>query len=81
MEDIVEDVLKEIIDEYDDICKCDKCFLDIKACALNHLPANYVVTARGNIYTKLKELNLQFRTDVVREVVNAIKKIKLNPRH
>ncbi len=81
MEEAVKDVLDNLLSHRDDVCKCDKCRLDMTALALNHLPPKYVATQKGRVYTKLQEINIQLRTDVVKEVAKAIEYVKNNPRH
>ncbi|MCM8823131.1 MAG: late competence development ComFB family protein, partial [Candidatus Omnitrophica bacterium] len=61
--------------------KCDRCKLDMLAWALNRLSPRYIVTNEGRVYTKLQEINIQSRVDVIREVTKAIEHIKNNPRH
>ncbi len=81
MEDIVEDTLEKLLSEREDVCKCERCKLDIIALALNRLPPKYVVTQKGRIYTKLAELELQLKADVVKEITKAIEIVKKNPQH
>lgn len=81
MEDIVKEQLDELLSKRDDICKCQKCKFDMMVWALNRLPAKYVVTAKGRIYTKLAEQAIQFKADVVRELAKAIVKISKNIQH
>lgn len=81
MEEVVESTLEEILAHRDDICKCDRCKMDIKALALNHLPPKYVVTDKGYVYTKINELESQFKADVTVAVTNAMKVVRNNPRH
>ena len=81
MEEVVDRTMEEILARRDDICKCERCKLDIKALALNHLPPKYVVTARGYVYTKVNELENQFKADITVAVTNAVKVIRANPRH
>lgn len=81
MEEVVESTLEEILAHRDDICKCDRCKMDIKALALNHLPPKYVVTDKGYVYTKVNELESQFKADVTVAVTNAMKVVRNNPRH
>ena len=80
MEDIVLNNLNLLL-EKENMCKCEKCKLDIMALALNRLPSKYVVTHKGHIYTKLAELELQFKADVIRELAKAIEIVKSNPQH
>ncbi|MFH1577806.1 MAG: late competence development ComFB family protein [Candidatus Omnitrophota bacterium] len=81
MEDIVKDILDDIIVQKQDICKCAKCKLDTIAWSLNRLPSKYIVSDKGRVYAKLKQQEMQFRADVVRELAKAIALIKRHPRH
>ena len=81
MEDIVKRNMEEQMSKRTDICKCDRCGLDVFAYAINHLPPKYVVTDRGHIYTKLQEMETQFNADVTREVYKAVEFINANKRH
>jgi competence protein ComFB len=81
MEEVVDSTMDEILARDEEICKCDRCKLDIKALALNHLPPKYVVTDIGYVYTKINELVSQFRADIAVAVTNAMKVVRKNPRH
>ncbi|MDY6795551.1 MAG: late competence development ComFB family protein [Actinomycetota bacterium] len=81
MEEVVESTMDEILSTREDVCDCERCRMDIKALALNHLPPKYVVTERGYVYTKVNELESQFKADVVVAVTNALKIVRKNPRH
>lgn len=81
MEEVVDSTMEEILAYNEDTCKCDRCKLDIKALALNHLPPKYVVTDIGYVYTRINELESQFKADVAVAVTNAIKVVRKNPRH
>lgn len=81
MEEVVDRTIEEILARREDVCKCERCKLDIKALALNHLPPKYVVTDIGYIYTKVNELENQFKADITVAVTNALKVIRKNPRH
>jgi len=80
MEDIVLNNLNLLL-EKEDMCKCEKCRLDIMALALNRLPSKYVVTQKGHVYAKLAELELQLKADIIRELTRAIEIVKKNPQH
>ncbi|MCM8826210.1 MAG: late competence development ComFB family protein [Candidatus Omnitrophica bacterium] len=81
MEEVVKECLDEGLSSREDVCKCDRCKLDMLAWALNRLSPRYIVTNEGRVYTKLQEINIQSRVDVIREVTKAIEHIKNNPRH
>jgi len=58
----------------------EKARMDVLAYALNRLPAKYVVTEKGHLYSRVHELQQQFRTDILVELTKAITFIKANPR-
>ena len=75
--DVVEQELKRIDEEWS---KDERRKLDIMALILNRLPARYVVTGKGWIMTKIKETEVQFQADILRELVRAMKIVENNPR-
>lgn len=81
MEQIVDETLPTVIDKYTDMCKCEKCIDDIKAITLNNLKPLYIVTEEGAIYSKLKELEQQFKTDIISELIKAIELVSKRPKH
>lgn len=73
---IIDDVLKDI-----DVCKCEKCKLDILAITLNNLPARYVVTKKGELYSKLNLFRLQAEVDIITAITKAAMMVKERPHH
>ena len=80
MEDLVSKRTDGILKSMD-VCKCDKCRLDIIALALNSLPSKYVVSAKGELYAKVSELEQQFDIDVETAIIKAAFLVNENPRH
>lgn len=80
MEEVVDSKLNKLLDSID-MCRCEKCKLDIKAIALNKLPPRYVVTDKGNSYSKLNEMEMQFEVDVETAIIKAAMIVGKNPRH
>ena len=80
MEEIVLNMIKDVLKDID-MCTCEKCLLDITAIALNDLPPKYVVTEKGELYTKTNALRQQFEVDVVTAITKAAVLVKRNPRH
>ena len=75
-------LLDEILNRYDNICKCQKCRLDIKAVALNSLSSKYIVSEIGEIYTTaLTEINKQETINVTTAIIKAIEIVSKNPKH
>lgn len=81
MEVVVKDVVEKELKKIDEKWVTDeRRKLDVMALILNRLPARYVVTGKGWIMTKLKETEVQFQADILREMVRAIKIVEDNPR-
>jgi len=80
MEELVATKTDELL-KLMNICKCEKCRLDIIAIALNELPTKYVVSEIGELYTKLNELEVQFEIDVETAIVKAAVLVSKNPKH
>ncbi len=80
MEEIVYNQMKDILGDIN-MCKCEKCLMDIAAIALNDLPSKYIVTEKGELYSKINALSQQFEVDVVAAVTKAAVLVKRRPRH
>lgn len=78
---MIEHLLESVLKNYDDMCKCDICIMDIKAIALNNLPPRYVVTDKGELYKKVEALDNQIQVDVIRAITNAVEQVRKNKRH
>ncbi|NJD03568.1 MAG: competence protein ComFB [Ruminiclostridium sp.] len=80
MEEIVFNQMKDILSDIN-MCKCEKCMMDIAAIALNDLPSKYIVTEKGELYSKINALSQQFEVDVVSAVTKAAVLVKRRTRH
>ena len=80
MEEIVFNVMDEILEDMN-VCSCEKCKMDIASKALNDLKPQYIVTRKGEIFTKIDNLYQQTETDVLSAVAKAAILIKRSPRH
>lgn len=82
-EEIVLDKLENILqrEEFEDICKDEDCLLDMATYALNRLPAKYVATSKGEVFSKTEELEQQHSVDVLSIVTRAIKVVSENDHH
>lgn len=81
MEELVWARLDEVIAGHQGICTCEHCRYDIAALALNFLPTRYVVTEKGEMYTKLHTLEQQFGIDIITAISRAVLIVKSHPRH
>ncbi len=80
MEDVVNKKIDSVLNLMN-ICKCEKCRLDIMAIALNDLPPRYVVTDTGELFSKVRELEQQFEVDIETAIVKAAIYVSKNPKH
>ena len=84
LENVIERVViektREMLQNDNEIEDCEKNMLDICAIALNNLPVKYVVTFKGEAYTKLEFLKMQYKVDIVTEIIKAMEIVKKNPR-
>jgi len=80
MEHIVFSQMKDILKDLH-VCTCDKCVYDIAAIALNELPSKYIVSERGELYSKVERLMQQFEVDVMAAITKAAELVKKSPRH
>lgn len=78
METVVDHLLPTVLAS---ICTCERCQEDIKAIALNGLKPLYVVTDKGEVYTKVNEFVIQFRTDAISQLAKAAEIVVNNPSH
>ena len=80
MEDVVFSLLDQVVNDMD-ICKCEKCKLDIAAITLNHLQPKYVVNEKGELYSKVNNFKAQSEIDVIKEITKAALLVSKNPQH
>lgn len=77
-------LVEEKADEYMKmfgICCCDKCRVDVRAYALNHLPPKYVVLSEHERVPRLTVYESRFASDVTSQLIQACKQIMLTPHH
>ena len=80
MEIIVVDKINEMMNDLD-CCKCDQCQMDIASYVLNRLPPKYIVTTKGEIFSNLDLLGVQYTAVIITMIMEAAAVIKKNPRH
>lgn len=79
MESIVEQAMRDLVQQRPDLYHCDQCRLDIKAIALNRIPPKYVVSHKGEVFSKVGAMANQYMTDVYRELSKAISIVSTDP--
>lgn len=81
-EEAVDNLLENILSKYDDICKCEKCKLDIKAYALNLIRPKYIVSEQGEIYARvINEIDKQEIINITEQIMKGIEVVSNNPKH
>lgn len=73
--------MDEVLPQYPDICKCERCRHDIAAFAANRLASFYAVSRQGYVITKTKLLSQQSRAEILAEVIKAIETVNKNPHY
>lgn len=80
MEKFVDEKLEQMLNG-ENCCKCTRCLEDMKAIALNKLPAKYVSSHNGELFTKLSTSLRQSSVDINVAVANAIECVANHPSH
>lgn len=63
------------------VCQCEKCRLDMMSYALNRLPSKYVVSEKGEAYSKIAASSVQFDSDILCALVEGARQVREHPRH
>lgn len=81
-------VMQILVDEKADeymkmfgICCCEKCRVDVRAYALNHLPPKYVVMSENERVPRLTVYESRFASDITAQLIQACKQVMLTPHH
>lgn len=80
MEDIVEKRMEPILKQTH-CCDCVKCKSDIAAYVLNNIRPKYVVSEKGELFSKSVQFDPNFDTKLMILISEGVTKIKDNPRH
>ncbi|MGN0649379.1 MAG: late competence development ComFB family protein [Oscillospiraceae bacterium] len=80
MEGFVDETLESML-KSENCCKCERCKEDMKAIALNALPAKYVSTHNGELFSKLDSTIRQNSVDITIAIANAIACVSSRPTH
>lgn len=81
---VMQILVEEKADEYMKmfgICCCDKCRVDVRAYALNHLPPKYVVLSENERVPRLTVYESRFSSDITSQLIQACKTVMLTPHH
>lgn len=79
MEEIVSRVISEYNHQRPGFYHCEQCLADIKAIILNRLKPQYVVSEKGELYSKAGTLARQYMSDIYKELSIAIQLVERDP--
>lgn len=80
-DELVRTAVREAIDNDEEMCKCEKCFLDVCTIVFNNGFAHFVTTRQGALYAKIGDMNTGAHVNLFVEVLQAIAKVKQRPMH
>ncbi len=81
VEALVWSKMEEILSHQPNMCKCEKCRLDIVTYALNRLDPIYVSSHKGELYARAQYLDRDFNTALIVILTEAIAIVSENPKH
>lgn len=81
MQWLVQQELDSVLKHYPNLCRCERCMLDIQAIALNSLSPHYVVSREGELLVKAEHLSFQRQADIHVALTKAIEIVQQRPRH
>ena len=64
-----------------EMCRCDKCFMDVCAITLNKFNPKYVTTTRGELLAKISTYDHNYQSEMMVEILKAMLIVKKTPRH
>ena len=73
--------VKTNIDKDPDMCKCEKCYLDVCAIVLNNGFSKFVTTEIGGLLANLDSVSEGKNIDLFVEILKAIDRVKKSPAH
>lgn len=80
----MEDIVADAVDQYmgqTNMCRCEKCRLDVMALALNRLTPAYVVTETGDLFARIESTYVQNQVNAEIAVLKAIEMVSSSPKH
>ena len=80
MERLVDDKLDDYIKKFD-VCTCPRCRVDVKALALSHMEAKYVVLDKSGVSAFLSLYTNKYASEVMFHLGKACMQVLESPRH
>ena len=80
MEDSIMEKAKSIVSRMD-MCRCQKCFLDVCALVLNQAPPKYVTTRKGALMSRLPAMTQKTEMELTILITKSAKMVQGKPMH
>lgn len=80
-DELVRQAVREAIAGDDEMCKCEKCFLDVCTLVFNEGFSHFVTTPQGTLYAKVDDMSTRNHVDLFVVVLQALQKVKERPMH
>lgn len=80
-DELVRTAVREAIDKDDEMCRCEKCFLDVCTIVFNNGFSHFVTSRQGELYAKVGDMNIGNHVDLFLVVLRAIQTVKQKPMH
>lgn len=79
-DDMVRTNVRQLM-EKTDMCRCEKCFLDICALVFNKEYTHFVTTKKGALLAKVPEMSHGKGVEMTVVILEAIRMVKDSPQH
>ena len=79
-DEIVKHAVREVM-EKNQMCQCERCFLDICALVFNQGYTYFVNTREGHLLKKIPDMNLGNQVELMVQVMHAMKIVRDFPHH
>lgn len=79
-DELVRGSVKEMM-EQTDMCRCEKCYLDVCAIVFNRRYTHFVTSGEGEALAKIPDMNHGNRVEMMVMIMDAIKTVKSFPKH
>jgi uncharacterized protein YqgV (UPF0045/DUF77 family) len=76
MEEIVDQHVRQIIASRTDICHCEQCHSKIVSEVLSSLPAKYITSETGAMYTMIEQIKVEQASVILKNIMQAIERLE-----
>lgn len=80
-DDVVRSTVKALMDAEQEMCKCDKCYLDACVYVFNKGFTRFSTSSKGNVIAGILEMNKGKQAELRVLAAEAVNAVKNNPDH